>query len=174
MDVNKYLIIIKNEDKTEDIISYENNKNLINIKYKSTGKMYSYSRRDFQFYKNPTEIDIKDKRIILNQGYVYNVIKILKFESIYFDKKSSTKYYQRNFWLSKSDTFIGNDAIICYEEPFEINANQSETTITFQNFLDEEDSKYYNCLTPLILKENFKEHYLYYFCEGYLTGRSPD
>ena len=82
MDVNKYLIIIKNEDKTEDIISYENNKNLINIKYKSTGKMYSYSRRDFQFYKNPTEIDIKDKRIILNQGYVYNVIKILKFESI--------------------------------------------------------------------------------------------
>ena len=44
--------------------------------------MYSYSRRDFQFYKNPTEIDIKDKRIILNQGYVYNVIKILKFESI--------------------------------------------------------------------------------------------
>ena len=34
MDVNKYLVIIKNEDKTEDIISYENNKNLINIKYK--------------------------------------------------------------------------------------------------------------------------------------------
>ena len=82
MDVNKYLIMIKNEDKTEDIISYENNNNLINIKYKSTEKMYSYSRRDFQFYKNPTEIDIKDKKIILNQGYVYNVIKILKFESI--------------------------------------------------------------------------------------------
>ena len=38
MDVNKYLIIIKNEDKTEDIISYENNKNLINIKYKSSEK----------------------------------------------------------------------------------------------------------------------------------------
>ena len=75
MDVNKYLIIIKNEDKTEDIISYENNKNLINIKYKSTEKMYSYSRRDFKFYKNPIEIDIKDQKIILNQGYVYNVKK---------------------------------------------------------------------------------------------------
>ena len=60
MDVNKYLIMIKNEDRTEDIISYENNKHLINIKYKSTEKIYSYSRRDFQFYKNPTEIDIKD------------------------------------------------------------------------------------------------------------------
>jgi len=82
MDVNKYLIIIKNEDKTEDIISYENNKNLINIKYKSSEKMYSYSRRDFQFYKNPTEINTENQKVILNQGYVYNVIKILKFESI--------------------------------------------------------------------------------------------
>ena len=82
MDVNKYLIIIKNEDKTEDIISYENNKHLINIKYKSTEKIYSYSRRDFQFYKNPTEINTENQKVILNQGYVYNVIKILKFESI--------------------------------------------------------------------------------------------
>lgn len=32
---------------------------------------------------NPTEIDINDKKIILNQGYVYNVIKILKFENVY-------------------------------------------------------------------------------------------
>ena len=31
MDVNKYLIIIKNEDKTEEVISYENNKNFIDI-----------------------------------------------------------------------------------------------------------------------------------------------
>ena len=83
MDVNKYLIIIKNNDRTEDVISYENNKNLINVKYKSSEKMYSYSRRDFQFYKNPTEISIKDQKVILNQGYVYNVAKILKFESIY-------------------------------------------------------------------------------------------
>lgn len=82
MDVNKYLIIIKNKDKTEEIISYEKNNNIVNIKYKSTERMYSYSRRDFQFYKNPTEINIKDQKIILNQGYVYNVIKILKFESI--------------------------------------------------------------------------------------------
>lgn len=89
-----------------------------------------------------------------------------KFESIYYDEKSSTKYYQRNFWLSKSDTYIGNDAIICFEEPFEVTANQSETTITFQNFLDEEDIKYYNHLTPELLKEHFKEHYLYFFCEN--------
>ena len=82
MDVNKYLVIIKNEDKTEDIVSYENNKNLINIKYKNSEKVYTYSKSDFKLYKNPNEINIKDKKIILNQGYVYNIIKILKFESI--------------------------------------------------------------------------------------------
>ena len=64
MDVNKYLIIIKNKDKTEEIISYEKNNNIVNIKYKSTERMYSYSRRDFQFYKNPTEINIKDQKIM--------------------------------------------------------------------------------------------------------------
>ena len=75
--------LIKGEDKTEDITSYENNRNLINVKYKNNEKIYSYSKKNFQVYKNPTEIDIKNKKIILNQGYVYNVIKILKFESIY-------------------------------------------------------------------------------------------
>lgn len=106
MDVNKYLIIIKNEDKTEDIISYKNNKNLVNIKYKSTERMYSYSRRDFQFYKNPTEIDIKDQKIILNQGYVYNVIKILKFESIcklFFEDSTSIIVSEYSLRLIKNN-----------------------------------------------------------------------
>ena len=82
MDVNKYLIIIKNEDKTENVINYENNKNIIKVKFKNSEKIYSYSKLDFQFYKNPIGLDIKEKKIILNKGYVYNVIKILKFENL--------------------------------------------------------------------------------------------
>lgn len=106
MDVNKYLIIIKNEDKTEDIISYKNNNNLVNINYKTTERMYSYSRRDFQFYKNPTEIDIKDQKIFLNQGYVYNVIKILKFESnckLFFEDGTTVVVPEYNLQLVKNN-----------------------------------------------------------------------
>lgn len=106
MDANKYLIMIKNEDKTEDIIRYENNKNLINIKYKSTEKIYSYLRRDFQFYKNPTEIEIKDKKIILNEDYLYNVIKILKFESIcklFFEDGTSIVVSEHSVQLVKNN-----------------------------------------------------------------------
>lgn len=121
MDVNKYLIIIKNEDKTEDIISYENNKNLINIKYKSTEKMYSYSRKDFQFYKNPTEIDIKDKRIILNQGYVYNIIKILKFDNLYklfFKDSTSIVVFEHSLQLikNKESTILSTNKFEYYKE----------------------------------------------------------
>lgn len=106
MDVNKYLIIIKNEDKTEDIISYKNNNNLINIKYKNTEKMYSYSRRDFQFYKNPAEIDINNQKVILKQGYIYNVKKILKFENIYklfFEDGTSILVSEENLRLAKNN-----------------------------------------------------------------------
>ena len=104
MDVNKYLIIIKNEDKTDDIINYENNRNLINVKYRNTEKVYSYSRRDFQFYKNPTEIDIKNQKIILNQGYVYNVIRILKFEVQFLYFKVKKLYFK--FCFNKRIFFI--------------------------------------------------------------------
>ena len=163
----------------------DNNKKEIFIKLFLVPKLFSDETNDFELSKliikdygvgfNDKEFERFTKLHDNSKGYnnqgsgriqYMHFFENTKFESIYFDEKSSTKYYQRNFWLSKSDTFIGNDAIICYEEPFEVNVNQSETTITFQNFLDEEDSKYYNCLTPWILKENFKEHYLYYFCEN--------
>lgn len=106
MDVNKYLILIKNEDKTENVIRYENNKNCTDIKYKNSEKIYSYSKRDFQIYENPTEICIKNQKIILNQGYVYNVIKILKFESIcklFFENGTSIVVSEYSLRLAKNN-----------------------------------------------------------------------
>ncbi|MBP3596223.1 MAG: AAA family ATPase [Clostridia bacterium] len=106
MNENKYLIIIKNEDKTQDIISYENNKNLITIKYKNSEKTYSYSRKDVQWYNTPIEITIKNQKIILNGGYAYNVIKILKFENwykLFFADGTSTVVPEQSLQLANNN-----------------------------------------------------------------------
>jgi len=91
---------------------------------------------------------------------------VTKFESIYRDINSSTGFYKREFWLSKSDDFLGNDAIICYKEPVETHSTESKTIVEFTNCLENEDEKYFSSLTPESLKETFIEHYLYYFCEN--------
>ena len=83
MNIYKYLVIIKNEDMTEDVISYEYNKQYVDIKFKNINKVYSYIRKDFEFYKDPSEINIKDKKIIIDSGYVYNAIKLIKFDQYY-------------------------------------------------------------------------------------------
>lgn len=93
--------------------------------------------------------------------------KTIKFESVYKDEKSSTGYLKRVFWLSKADDFLGNDAIVCYDDPIEDQTTCSYTEITFQDFWDKEkDKNYFSALTPLLLKEMLLEHYLYYFCEN--------
>lgn len=106
MDINKYLIIIKSKDKTDNIMSYERNKNFIDIKFKNTEKIYTYSRSDFEFYKDPIEVDIQNYKLILNQGYVYNVIKVLKFEKYYrlfFEEGTSTVTLEYNLQLVKNN-----------------------------------------------------------------------
>lgn len=89
-----------------------------------------------------------------------------QFESVYRDENSETGFYKRIFWLSKNDTFLINKAIICFDEPVAVQANESFTKITFKNFLDEEDKKYYNSFFSKELKDKLVEHYLYYFCEN--------
>ena len=93
--------------------------------------------------------------------------KKIKFESIYRDKKSNTEFSKRIFWLSKADDFLGNDSIVCYKDPIVANEKKSYTEVTFQSLWDKkEDESYYSSLTPLLLKEIFLKHYLYYFCEN--------
>ncbi len=92
--------------------------------------------------------------------------KETQFKSVYKNKDSSTGFYQRVFTLSKSESFLANDAILCYHDPIEVEATESYSKIVFQTLLEEEDQKYYNNLSVQLLKETIVDHYLYYFCEN--------
>lgn len=43
MDINKYLILIKDEDKTEEIESFDINKNKVDVVFKNNNTKYQYS-----------------------------------------------------------------------------------------------------------------------------------
>jgi hypothetical protein len=168
---------------TKLLSSTENNQIIISLYFDSglfsdSTQEYSISKiviEDYGIGFNDKEFDRFTKlhdnsKGFKNQGsgriQYMHFFNTTKFESTYRDTNSKTGFYKRKFWLSKSDTFIGNDAIICFEEPTEEQTNESKTIVEFEHFLDEEDKKYFSSLTPEVLKETFIEHYLYYFCEN--------
>lgn len=166
-------------------LSNNENKNEIIINLFLTSGLFSDSKEDCELSKIVIEdfgIGFNDKEFdrftklhdnskgFTNQGsgriQYMHFFDETKFESTFRDNNSSTGFYKRVFWLSKSDTFLVNKAIICFDEPIEIKATEAHTKITFMNFLDEEDKKYFSFLSSELLKEKFIEHYLYYFCEN--------
>lgn len=106
MDVNKHLIIIRGEDKTSEIEYFNPDKYLIKIKYKKSDKEYNYVKSDFKFYTNPNIIDIQNYKIVLSQGYVYNVKKLLKFDQyykIFFYDETTTVVFENDLDLIKTE-----------------------------------------------------------------------
>ena len=116
MDIQKYLVIIKNEDKTDNILHYELDKNYIYIQFKNNVKTYTYLRKDVEFYKQPMEINIQNYKIMLNQGYLFNLEKIIKFE----------KYY-RLF-------FQNHTSIVIPESNLELLENNNVETLSMNKF----------------------------------------
>lgn len=106
MNTQKFLILIKGEDKTEEITNFENNKNCIYINYKNSQKVYPCSKKDFELYKDPIEIDLQKNKVLLEHGYIFNVIKVLKFDRYYrlfFEDSTSKVVFDNNIKIVESD-----------------------------------------------------------------------
>lgn len=82
MDIERYLIILKGEDKTDKIRSYEYADGWkVNVRFYKPDKTYSYAKSNFQFYSNLIKINIDENSKTLVNGDIFNVKKILKFDS---------------------------------------------------------------------------------------------
>lgn len=57
MDLNKYLILIKNEDKTDQIDSCEFRNGKWHVQFRNTYKRYTYSEQNVVRYRNPNLLD---------------------------------------------------------------------------------------------------------------------
>lgn len=99
MNPYQYLVLIKGEDKTEEIRSYDKGEKCIYINYKNSEKRYPCSWKDFDFYREPIEVDIQKYKIIMNQSSIQNITKAIKFD----------RYYKIFFDNNTSILFPGND-----------------------------------------------------------------
>ena len=106
MNIQKYLIIIKGEDKTDEIVSYEPDRYYVHIKYKDNAKLYTYVKRDFEFYKALAEKDVQKNKFLYNQSNIYNIIKVIEFEKhyrIFFQDGTSKIVLKSELEISEND-----------------------------------------------------------------------
>jgi hypothetical protein len=90
--------------------------------------------------------------------------KETSFSSIY--KERPNIFRKREFVLSKSLSFLSENAIIRVDKDEPAEEKNTSTTIVFQKPNDENDEKFYAILTPEIIKEIVIQQFLDYFCDN--------
>ncbi len=91
-----------------------------------------------------------------------------KVVSVYKDNNSTTGYKRRIFTISKSISFVNNNAIIRLEDgnEEEIQADVSSTNLLFKGVLTDSDKIQFENLTIELIKKSIVSHYIDLFCEN--------
>jgi hypothetical protein len=89
-----------------------------------------------------------------------------KFISTYKDSKSTTKFKQCAFTLSKSLSFLRHNAIIHVEKNDEIVSKSTGTKVIFSKPAGKKDADNYANLSAEEIKDRIIKYFLNYFCEN--------
>ena len=81
MDINEYMILVRDEDKTDQIESFSRDilSDKIILKFKSTSKQYQYNKENIKIFENPEIIDLNGSIAYIGDRPLYNPQKILDF-----------------------------------------------------------------------------------------------
>ena len=80
MNIDKYLILLKGQDRTKDIRSYAKSDGRVVVTF-NDGNSFPYAYNNFEFLKDPVEIATKDCYVLKNNQALSNVIRIQNFGS---------------------------------------------------------------------------------------------
>ncbi|MDD2829800.1 MAG: AAA domain-containing protein [Sulfuricurvum sp.] len=108
MDENKYLILLDGKNKTSDIVTIDDSQTNIKIQFSSNDKFYTYSKTKVLIYEYPEVIDPNSCHIYLRDKCLFNITKILDFESylkIFYGNGKISAY-------SKDDLRIEHNVLI--------------------------------------------------------------
>ncbi|QJD86355.1 AAA domain-containing protein [Cohnella herbarum] len=114
MNPEKYLILVKSEEKTKDILSYDMRDQYVYIVYTSNQEQeYRYSSTDIVIYQEPTITDInKNERVYHNDFPLYQVSRIFDFgpKIRIVDHKGNSYVYDKNSIFVVRDALASNDS----------------------------------------------------------------
>ncbi|GKX67682.1 AAA domain-containing protein [Inconstantimicrobium mannanitabidum] len=139
MDIEKYLILLKDKDETENVTDCKYNNSGYDVSFKS-GKTYTYGYTNVKFLENTEELNPETTVIYDKEQCVSGIIKILRFEDYYrliFKTGYKKLYHESEITIEK--TCLENKASKnCFEylktlaEKINISANMEESFLKSQ------------------------------------------
>ncbi|WP_106768888.1 AAA domain-containing protein [Paenibacillus faecalis] len=107
MNEEKFMIIIKGQDRTKDVLSYEFDPPVVKIVYKNSQTEYKYQLSDVQI-PNPTILDITEDMMVFHGDYPFNhVRRVLDFGRkirVCFENGSNRTYDRERVRIKSSGT----------------------------------------------------------------------
>lgn len=117
MDLEKHLILVNDEDKTEDISHCEYRDGKWYVTYKNNGRTYPYIYLNVQWLKNPTSLDATTTIVYKNNQPVSGIRKLFDFADyirVIFVTGYKKVYRRQDIKLEQS-CLKERDAQKCYE-----------------------------------------------------------
>jgi len=111
MNVDKYLILVKDKDKTQEIEKIDIEESKIKIKYTSNNKIYLYNKQNVLILQNPKPINPSAYLIYLGEVCLFNISKILDFKThlrIFHDNGKNFAYNKENLRFEKNALMYEN------------------------------------------------------------------
>lgn len=102
MNIYFNLILVKDEDKTQDIARCEYKNGKYEVVFNSSSRIFSYSYLNVRWIRNPQNIDTTSIKISHNGKILFDIRQILQFE----------EYYRVFFGNGKVSSYLIKDLII--------------------------------------------------------------
>lgn len=113
MDENKYLVLLKGEDKTNGVLSVKKNGGYLEIYFNDKNDKYNYNIKHTYYAENPEVIDITNKVVYSNNFPIYDVKQVLDFGEkmkIILNKGGESKVYDSKLVRIESNCINSNVA----------------------------------------------------------------
>ncbi|MHB8170122.1 MAG: AAA domain-containing protein [Thermincolia bacterium] len=149
MNIEKHLILIKGEDRTDAIYRCKYEKGKWQVEFKNDNKTYSYNYLNVQWFKNPNSLEPTTTIIYQNDQPLSGVNKIFVFEKymrICF-VTGYRKVYQRHEITVEQSCLNNQDAHNCFEYLKQLAEKVSVTNEEESNFLRKQYEKI-TCISP--------------------------